>query len=143
MPYYPPGYQAPSPYASSHLMQPDNGMPQLPPPHVSEPNTPSPGAAHPAKRKQVKNACSKCLFIYSPLAVSFSLCICVFYSLYYALSLLAHRLCLCIVHYVQLTHLPCGLPIATTMKKKKKTRGTNACALLQPGMKPLQTATSY
>jgi len=60
MPYYPPGYQAPSPYASSHLMQPDNGMPQLPPPHVSEPNTPSPGAAHPAKRKQVKNACTNC-----------------------------------------------------------------------------------
>ncbi|CAO3692912.1 unnamed protein product [Umbelopsis ramanniana] len=61
MPYYPPGYQAPSPYASSHLMQADNGLPQLSHPvGVSEPNTPSPGTAHPAKRKQVKNACTNC-----------------------------------------------------------------------------------
>jgi hypothetical protein len=60
MPYYPPGYQAPSPYASSHLLQADNGLPQLTHPvGVSEPNTPSPGTAQPGKRKQVKNACSK------------------------------------------------------------------------------------
>lgn len=71
MPYYPPGYQAPSPYASSHLMQADNGLPQLAHPvGVSEPNTPSPGTAQPAKRKQVKNACSKYLIslVFAPVS---------------------------------------------------------------------------
>jgi hypothetical protein len=64
MPYYPPGYQAPSPYGSSHLMQADNGLPQLPHPvGVGEPNTASSG--HGAKRKQVKNACSKFFLCFS------------------------------------------------------------------------------
>lgn len=129
MPYYPPGYQAPSPYGSSHLMQADNGLPQLPHPvGVGEPNTASPG--HGAKRKQVKNACSKFFDVsrwglgYSRLDVLYS----TLRSTSRPTSHHVHLSLLCLLLW-WLTSWPCGLPNTKTMKKNcTRSVGTSAYA---------------
>jgi hypothetical protein len=63
MPYYPQGYQAPQ-YAPPPGAVMANGQPMMPHPAGLPPMQHHDINGQPQKRKQVKNACSKCLTIY-------------------------------------------------------------------------------
>lgn len=112
MPYYPAGYQAPTPYGSSHLLTGDNGLPQLPHPvGVGEANTQSPASGQPAKRKQVKNACSKCNFGHLHPII---LCVAELSSAVLAFDWMLRVFTE--IPSIQSINAFCGLPNATTMK---------------------------